>query len=149
MEPAGAPPCAAARPAPVRRLWKAVGVVVLMRHQRRGASRVRPRKPVSGYAQIIRGPARAGALRVEAGNRPAAPTPARHTRKDSPMSNQDADLAARLAPKLKALHAANGGNWDATSRDALALIREDHRLEPVPGGRAGEAETAAPPREDD
>jgi hypothetical protein len=56
---------------------------------------------------------------------------------------------ARLAPKLKALHAANGGDWAATSRDALALIREDHRLEPVSEGGEGQGETADTPREDD
>jgi hypothetical protein len=65
------------------------------------------------------------------------------------MSNQDAALVARLAPKLKALHAANDGDWAATSRDALALIREDHRLEPVSDGREGQGETADTPREDD
>ncbi len=64
------------------------------------------------------------------------------------MDNEDEALAARLAPKLKALHEANGGDWAATSRDALALIRESFRLEPVSGG--GEAGgTADIPREDD
>lgn len=68
------------------------------------------------------------------------------------MKNQDTDdLVTRLASRLKALHAANGGDWAATSRDALALIRETHRLEPHPGDGAGEvaAETPDTPREDD
>jgi hypothetical protein len=67
------------------------------------------------------------------------------------MSNRDADLVTRLAPRLKALHAANGGDWAATSRDALALIRESHRIEPLSGSGAGEgrAETPDTPREDD
>lgn len=65
------------------------------------------------------------------------------------MSNRDAGLAARLAPKLRALHEANGGDWAATSRDALALIREDHRLEPVSGSGEGQGDTADTPREDD
>jgi hypothetical protein len=47
------------------------------------------------------------------------------------MKNPDADLATRLAPRLKALHAANGSDWVATSQDALALIRERHRLVPL------------------
>jgi hypothetical protein len=65
------------------------------------------------------------------------------------MSNENEALAARLAPKLRALHQANGGDWLATSRDALALIREDHRLEPVSGGGEGQRRTADIPREDD
>lgn len=67
------------------------------------------------------------------------------------MSDRDADLMTRLAPKLEALHAANGGDWTATSRDALALIRESHRIEPLTGSGAGagEAETPDTPREDD
>jgi hypothetical protein len=65
------------------------------------------------------------------------------------MKNPDADLATRLAPRLKALHAANGGDWVATSQDALALIRESHRLEPPSGVGEGGAETPDTPREDD
>jgi hypothetical protein len=66
------------------------------------------------------------------------------------MKNGDADLVTRLAPRLQALHAANGGDWEATSRDALALIRESHRLAPLPGSNAeGGSETPDVPREDD
>jgi len=61
--------------------------------------------------------------------------------------NQDSDLVTRLAPRLAALHGANGGDWAATSRDVLALIRESHRLEPLPA--AGESETPDTPRDDD
>jgi hypothetical protein len=64
------------------------------------------------------------------------------------MKNLDADLATRLAPRLEALHAANGGDWIATSQDALALIRESHRLEPRSDTEGG-AETPDVPREDD
>jgi hypothetical protein len=65
------------------------------------------------------------------------------------MTNQDTDLAARLGPKLQALHAANGGDWAATSRDALALIRESHRIEPLAGAGEDAAETPDTPRDDD
>lgn len=67
------------------------------------------------------------------------------------MRNVDAELAARLAPRVMALHAANGGNWEATLRDALALIRESHRVEPMSGNGAGADESKTPdtPREDD
>lgn len=64
------------------------------------------------------------------------------------MKTRDTELATRLAPRLKALHAANGGDWVATSQDALALIRESHRLEPLSAGEGG-AETPDIPREDD
>lgn len=66
------------------------------------------------------------------------------------MPNHDEDLAIRLAPRIAALHAANGGDWAATSRDVLALIRESHRLEPLPAdGPDSGGETPDTPREDD
>ncbi len=67
------------------------------------------------------------------------------------MSNQDGELAVRLAPRLKALHDANGGNWEATSRDALALIRKSDKDEPPSSGSTPDhaAETPDIPREDD
>jgi hypothetical protein len=64
------------------------------------------------------------------------------------MKNPDANLATRLAPRLKALHAANGGDWVAISEEAFSLIRESHRLEPLSSGEGG-AETPDIPREDD
>lgn len=33
-------------------------------------------------------------------------------------------LVAPLAPRLQALHEANGGGWSGTMRDALALLQE-------------------------
>ncbi|MGG5817803.1 hypothetical protein [Falsiroseomonas sp. HW251] len=67
------------------------------------------------------------------------------------MASLDDDLAARLAPRIAALHGANGGDWAATARDALALIRESHRIEPVSAAGAPDdgAETPDTPREDD
>lgn len=70
------------------------------------------------------------------------------------MPSQNEDLAIRLALRLAALHAANGDDWTATSHDALALIRESHRLEPLPAGGTdgrpdGGGETPDTPREDD
>jgi hypothetical protein len=67
------------------------------------------------------------------------------------MTTPDETLAAQLAPRIAALHAANGGDWAATARDALALLRESHRLEPLSGDAPGEgaAETPDTPREDD
>lgn len=63
------------------------------------------------------------------------------------MQDHETALVVRLAPRLEALHAANGGEWAATCRDALALIRESHRLEPL--AAAGDGETSDTPREDD
>ena len=64
------------------------------------------------------------------------------------MTNNDADtaLVARLAPRLQALHEANGGDWANTMRDARALMREIHRIEPQGGPGAEQPDT---PREDD
>ena len=45
-------------------------------------------------------------------------------------NNQDGALVARLASRLQALHEANGGDWSGITRDALALMRETHRIEP-------------------
>jgi hypothetical protein len=56
-----------------------------------------------------------------------------------------------MAPRLRALHEQNGGDWTSTARSALALIRETHGLDPLGGaepGRGG-AETPDAPREDD
>ena len=67
------------------------------------------------------------------------------------MNPDDADaaLVARLAPRLRALHEANGGDWAGTLRDALALMRETYRIEPRDGPDAGHPDTADTPREDD
>jgi hypothetical protein len=67
------------------------------------------------------------------------------------MKSQDAELAKKLAPRLQALHGANGGDWAATSLDALALIRESHCLVPLSDDAAsgGQAETPDVPRDDD
>jgi hypothetical protein len=63
----------------------------------------------------------------------------------------DVALVARLAPRLRALHEANGGDWAGTLRDALALLRQTHSVEPRDGSMAGQhdAETSDTPREDD
>ncbi len=66
------------------------------------------------------------------------------------MPDQDEELAIRLAPRIAALHAANGGDWTATARDALALIRDSHRREAPHAARPdGGGETPDTPREDD
>ncbi|MXP66096.1 hypothetical protein E0493_22385 [Roseomonas sp. M0104] len=57
-----------------------------------------------------------------------------------------AALVARLAPRLRALHEANGRDWAGTVRDALALLQETHRVEPRDGPGA---DTPDSPREDD
>jgi hypothetical protein len=58
-----------------------------------------------------------------------------------------------MAPRLRALHERNGGDWAGAARGALALIREMHALAPLGGagpGRVGSAEMPdAAPREDD
>jgi hypothetical protein len=67
------------------------------------------------------------------------------------MASTDGALVARMAPRLRALHEQNGGDWTNTARSALALIRETHGLDPLGGaepGRGG-AETPDAPREDD
>ncbi len=64
-------------------------------------------------------------------------------------NNQDAALVARLTPRLRALHETNGGDWAGTLRDALALMRETHRVEPHDGPGAGNPDTPDIPREDD
>jgi hypothetical protein len=67
------------------------------------------------------------------------------------MASTDEALVARVAPRLRALHEQNGGDWTSTARSALALIRETHALGPRGGaepGRGG-AETSDAPREDD
>jgi hypothetical protein len=64
-------------------------------------------------------------------------------------NNQDAALVARLAPRLQALHEANGGDWSGTTRDALALMRETHMVEPHDGPGAVHPDTPDTPREDD
>ncbi|TCZ61107.1 hypothetical protein [Roseicella aquatilis] len=61
----------------------------------------------------------------------------------------DAALVARLAPRLRALHEANGGDWSGTMRDALTLMRETHRVEPHDALGAGRPDTPDTPREDD
>jgi hypothetical protein len=61
----------------------------------------------------------------------------------------DAALVARLAPRLRALHEANGGDWSGTMRDALALMRETHMVEPHSGAGAVHPDTPDTPREDD
>ena len=68
-----------------------------------------------------------------------------------PSDNPDAALVARLAPRLRALHEANGDDWTATLRDALALLRQTHSVEPRDGSIAGQhdAETPDTPRDDD
>ena len=65
------------------------------------------------------------------------------------MNSDDADaaLVARLAPRLRALHEANGGDWADTVRDALALLRETHTV--APRDAAGSPDTPDTPREDD
>ncbi len=63
--------------------------------------------------------------------------------------DKGAALVARLAPRLRALLEANGGNWAGTFRDALALMRETHRVEPRDGPGAGHPDTPDTPREDD
>lgn len=65
------------------------------------------------------------------------------------LNEQDAALVARLAPRLEALHAANGGDWAGTTRDTLALMRETHKVEPRDGPGAGHSDTPDTPREDD
>jgi hypothetical protein len=69
------------------------------------------------------------------------------------MQTDDADAAvvSRLAPRLQVLHKQNGGDWAGTIRDALALLRQTHQVDPRDGsgfGRAA-AETSDTPREDD
>jgi len=68
-----------------------------------------------------------------------------------PSDNPDAALVARLAPRLRALHEANGGDWTGTLRDALALLRQTHTVDPRDGSMASrhDAETSDTPREDD
>ncbi len=61
----------------------------------------------------------------------------------------DAALVARLAPQMRALHEASGGDWAGTVRDTLALLRETHRVEPHDGSGAGHSDTPDIPREDD
>jgi hypothetical protein len=63
----------------------------------------------------------------------------------------DAALVTRLAPRLQALHEQNGGDWAGTVRDALALLRQTHLVDPRDGSGAGQvvAETPDTPREDD
>jgi hypothetical protein len=77
---------------------------------------------------------------------------------DRPMNPDDADaaLVARLAPRLCALHEANGGDWAGTVRDALALLRQPPRVDPHDGtprdGSGAEqdgTDTLDAPREDD
>ena len=65
--------------------------------------------------------------------------------------SSDATLAARLAPRLRALHEANSGDWAATLRDALALLRQTHTVDPHDRSTAGPDGTETPdtPREDD
>jgi hypothetical protein len=65
--------------------------------------------------------------------------------------NPDAALVARLAPRLRALHEANGGDWAGTLRDALTLLRQTHTVDPHDSSTAGPdgAETPDAPREDD
>ena len=63
--------------------------------------------------------------------------------------DKDPALVARLAPRLRALHEANGGDWAGTLRDALALTRETHRVEPHDAPGAGHPDTPDTPREDD
>lgn len=69
------------------------------------------------------------------------------------MASTDDALAARMAPRLRALHEQNGGDWAGTALSALALIRETHALDPRGGGgglgHGGRAETPDAPREDD
>jgi hypothetical protein len=69
------------------------------------------------------------------------------------MNPDDADaaLVARLALRLRLLHEQNGGDWAGTTRDALALMRQTHQVDPHGGSGAepGGAETSAAPREDD
>lgn len=69
------------------------------------------------------------------------------------MQPDDTDVAlvARLAPRLGALHEANGGDWAGTLRDALALLRQTHSVEPRDGsmGCQHDAETPDTPRDDD
>ena len=69
------------------------------------------------------------------------------------MQPDDTDVAlvARLAPRLRALHEANGGDWTGTLRDALALLRQTHTVDPRDGSMASrhDAETSDTPREDD
>ena len=66
-------------------------------------------------------------------------------------NDTDVDLVARLAPRLRALHETNGGDWAGTLRDALALLRQTHTVDPRDGSIAGQhgAETSDTPREDD
>ena len=68
-----------------------------------------------------------------------------------PSDDPDATLVARLAPRLRALHEANGGDWAGTLRDALALLRQTHTVDPRDGLMASrhDAETSDTPREDD
>ena len=63
----------------------------------------------------------------------------------------DAALAARLAPRVRAVHQGNGGDWEGTLRNALALVRRTHVLEPRgrAGAELGDPETPDAPREDD
>jgi hypothetical protein len=69
------------------------------------------------------------------------------------MNQDDADsiLVVRLVPRLRLLHEQNGGDWADTIRDALALMRQTHQVDPHGGAGAepGGAETSAAPREDD
>jgi hypothetical protein len=66
-------------------------------------------------------------------------------------NDAEADLVARLAPRLQALHEANGGDWAGTLRDALALLRQTHQVDRHDGTGAGHdgADTPDAPREDD
>ena len=66
-------------------------------------------------------------------------------------SETDVDLVARLAPRMRALHEANGNDWTGTLRDGLALLRQTHSVEPRDVSMAGRdgAETLDTPREDD
>ncbi|MDJ0389171.1 hypothetical protein QMO56_13705 [Roseomonas sp. E05] len=67
------------------------------------------------------------------------------------LDNTDTALVARLAPRLRALHEANGDDWAGMARDALALLRETHRVDPRDSSGAGPSGTDTPdiPREDD
>jgi hypothetical protein len=69
------------------------------------------------------------------------------------MNQDDADaiLVVRLVPRLRLLHEQNGSDWADTIRDALALMRQTHQVDPHDGAGAepGGAATSAAPREDD
>ena len=62
------------------------------------------------------------------------------------MTDNDIELTKGLARQLEALHAANGGDWVATARDAIALIRGGAI---APASSKGGAITPDAPRDDD